>query len=216
MGLEEDEMNIQHRVFYMMAIFIAAILLAACRAGEDILADEDDAGGGGPGEVQVSAVEENDEAAADPSTVDIKPLSAEECDALVAVVQSGFEHPIWTGYTTIGSGEELCSVCQGDYVADGLDYVDATEIEDRMRGVLTGDGYVIANEKSCEHFAVVRNPAISTCFSKEALRCLFELQVGPADEELCPDGELVEACIETLDAEQVEYRITLACDRSPH
>ncbi len=197
-------MKTKIRVRHIAVLWLIAFLLAACDSVPATPSMEDDANTSDMAEMP-----------AEVSAEDLHPFSSEECDALVAVVEEAFSISVGKAYVSYDFEGELGSVCQATMNATGLDFPDTASIEMTMRETLIGDGWTAdGNGSSCEDIKGFGQGAINLCFTKDAARCGFVVNVEPADDALCTEAESLDVCLEALALEEIVYQVALTCDQT--
>ena len=212
-------MNPLRWIKFLVLLMLATLLLTAC-------AQPDEEGiAVSVGLTQTAAVQATDAAGAampeatEVPTVlfpgDLQPLDSSECDALAAAMAQALTVPVEQVNVAVEHAGKTGGGCQMIAVGDDLDFTDMMSVNESMRGMLVGRGWLEdRTTPACLGTGGWGPGASAFCYTRENALCEVFVHIDPIDMTLCSDNEPINVCFDNLEPEQIIYIINLTCSRN--
>jgi hypothetical protein len=211
-------MNPLRKIKPLMLCLLAAMLLTECGpSDEESLAMSialTQTAAAGATEAAAAAMPEATEPPQAVIPGDLQPLDPAECGDLAAAMDQAFHVPIEQFDVAVEREGKTGGGCQAMARGSGLDFTDMMRVEEDMRGMLVGRGWMEdLTAPACLGTGGWGPGASASCYTKADALCEVFVHIDPVDASLCSDDEPITVCFSRLAPEQIVYSIHLTCTR---
>jgi hypothetical protein len=211
-------MNTLRWIKPVILFLLTALLLTACGPSDEerlaISVAQTLTAAAGESESASVATPEASEAPSEITPGDLQSLEPAECGALAMAMGQALVVQIEQMDVSVEREGKTGGGCQAIAVGSGLDFTDMMSVEETMRGMLIGRGWMEDTTAAvCLGTGGWGPGATASCYSQADALCEMFLHLDPLEASLCSDDEPITVCFDRLTPEQIVYTIHLTCAR---